>query len=577
MSPERVLAASAGLIALAAALRSGRRSLSDWGTPADVMTVYLTLWGGILVLFSIPVLEYATTPVLAWLAIYGAIMSGAVACALVRRHAGRGVVAPPSERAAALRAGIDARRLRLLWAFSAIAGLAGMASFVYAVSRVLPWSAIVSDPEAVRDAKTNSEIFQREYGLLKLLTYFNQVAFILWTMGLRLGSFTGRWSLVRWVGAGSALPFLFTADRGLLVATVVWALVLHLMWPQRQSARRVLTGLALSIICLGVVVTAVGNRYGGSLEGHPEIAQYVTTRHADPVAIPYMYLTANIPTFGRLTEDHLAPLNLGAMTTLPFAKTAESMGVVEAAPIGTGVFYPIPFESFSNYTWLGTFWLDFRIPGAILMPALVLGLTAFFQIRALRRPSIGRLWITSLLLFVIVFSPFANQLSATLTWQFLLLTPAVTLALQRGAANSLIRRVRSAAPRSAVAIGGAALVSLAVVLVTINALRVRSEARIDPQRELSMAIAKARSVFPEFGKYPRSPALTTRLQVSRPETEFRALPSALTPLPGPGIVGVYSEPTQVFMRVMARDGKIYEVHRTEEWGGVTFGPGTRDG
>jgi hypothetical protein len=32
----------------------------------------------------------------------------------------------------------------------------------------------------------------------------------------------------------------------------------------------------------------------------------------------------------------------------------------------------------------------------------------------------------------------------------------------------------------------------------------------------------------------------------------------------------------VFLRVRAQDGRIFEVHRTEDEGGITFGPGTRD-
>ena len=147
--------------------------------------------------------------------------------------------------------------------------------------------------------------------------------------------------------------------------------------------------------------------------------------------IPYLYLTGNIPAFGQLTQDGLAPVSYGQMSVLPLVKAAHAAGVPGTAPIATGVFYPIPFESFSNYSWLGTFWLDFRAIGVLLLAGLTGLLASYARCRLAQAPSVASIWAASLLMYVIVVSPFANAWTATLVWQYLLLTPVVALALDR--------------------------------------------------------------------------------------------------------------------------------------------------
>lgn len=541
--------------------------------------MYLALWGLVLVLFAIPLIDYSTTPFVAWLAIYGAIAAGAgAAWTFGSRHAS--AIDPPEDRSAALRAAIDPRWLRLTWAICALLGALGLLAFVYAVSRVLPWTAVVTDPGAVRQVKSHNSEFQNTYGLWKLLTYFNQVAFIVWTIGLRVGAFGGRWWWIRFIGVASLAPFLLTADRGLLIASVAWAGALHLIWPQRVALRRAIFLAVVAALVAGIAVSVVGNRYGGSIAGHPEIADSLTTRVADPVAIPYLYLTGNIPTFGRLTNDPLAPLNLGAMTLLPFAKVAVRAGLVERAPVGTGVFYPIPFESFSNYSWLGSFWLDFRLPGVLLLSALTVAITAAAHRRAATNPSLAMLWITSVLLYVLVFSPFANALTATLTWQFLLLTPAVVMLIDTRVRERIRRHVSGTSRRTWVAGAGVVVASLAVVGVGVAQLRASgnpaSPVARDPDGELELAIVKVRLVYDELGRYPGATSLATRLHVNRPAVVFHPQTSFTEPVSNPDEIAVFTAPQSVILRVRGRDGRLYEAHRTERWGGWTFGPGTRD-
>ena len=562
-----------------------RRSLQHFGTPVDVLSLYLSLWGATLLLFAVPLIAYSMTPLVAWVGIYGAIGTGAAAGWVVAQRPAD-AWPEPEANAATLRDSIGRQRLRICWAATAVLGVVGMLSFIYAVSRVLPWWAVVTDPDTVREVKRDSATFQQTYGLVKLLSYFNQVAFVLWTIGLRVGAFGDRWRFGRYLGVLSILPFFLTADRGLLVATVVWAGLLQLIWPQRHaSPRRVIAILAAAILAAGLVVTIVGNRYGGSIEGHPEIAEHLTTRAVDPFVIPYLYLTANIPTYGQLTIDRIAPVNGGGMTLLPLRKAFDLLGAPGTPPVGNGVFYPIPFESFSNYSWLGSYWLDFRMLGVLLLPALVVGLAAFVHRRARRNSTLSSLWITSLLLYVIVFSPFANALSATLTWQFLLLTPAIAIAIDRRLTKRLRSRFASTGPTTWIA--GVAMSVLLCGAVVGAAVQLRGSTSnagsgtaisADVMPELKEAVVKARFVYQRVGKYPGPTGLAGRLQVNRPDLTFRPQDSYAEPVPlAPGVISVFSGPKDVFLRMRSPDGRVFEVHRTEQWGGVTFGPGTRDG
>lgn len=567
------MAAVVGVALLLVAVAAARRAHLRRGTPFDVLALYAALWGATLVLFAAPLIDYSHTRFVAWAGIYGSILTGLLAAWWVGRRPGPPALAQ-EVAGARLREAIDGRRLRLLWLLAAVLGLLGMASFVYAVSRVLPWSAVVTDPGRVRIVKATDPTFQSTYGLTKLLTYFNQIAFVLWTIGLRTRAFeSGRWRAARYLGFGSIVPFLFTADRGLLIATVVWAGVLHLAWPQRIAPRRAIAVVLAGVLAAGVVVTAVGNRYGGSIDAHPEVAESLNTRAIDPLAMPYLYLTANIPTFGQLTADPVAPLNAGGMTILPLVKVADRLGAPGTPPVGNGVFYPIPFESFSNYGWLGTFWLDFRLLGVLLLPALVVGVAAALHRRLRERPGLAPLWLTSLLLYVIVFSPFANALSNTLTWQFLLLTPLIAVTLDRRAASGLRRWLAAPGRRMRLAAGAAA--AGAVGLGAGAALQVREPTGV-VEAELAEAAAKAQVVYRERGRYPGPVALAGQLGVSDPNVSFQAMASYHAPVT-PGVITVITSPSDVFLRTRASDGRVYEVHRTEEHGGVTFGPGTRDG
>lgn len=573
MSLERVAAALIAMVLLATAAVAIRHAQRRLGTPVDVVCVFLAIWGAILLLFAVPVIDYAPTGFRSWLVIYGSILTTATGCVLATRR-WKPELLRISEQQHVLRNTIDAGRLRLVWLATAVLGLVGFAAFVHAVHGVAGWQAVFSDPATVRDVKRDSLDFQGAYGFWKLLTYFNQIAFVLWTIGARMRAFTGAWRWVASFGWVSLVPFVFTADRNLMAAALVLACTLHLLWPWSGSWRRVALAVGVSIAVGAVGLTAIGNRYGGSLTDQPAVAAHVNWHVLDPVAIPYLYLTANIPTFGQLTQDDLAPLTGGQMIALPAVKAAARAGLVDTAPVETGVFYPIPFEAFSNYSWLGVFWLDFRALGTLLLPLLVGFIATSARLGLASRPSFLRLWTAAILLYAVAYSPLSNVLYVSLTWQYLLLGPVMALALAPGLTSRALAVVRAHA-RTAVACGTAMLL-LAAGMAYVAQTRTPSPRDLSAVAELHDAVEKAHAVYARDGRYPAAHPLATRLGVNRPEVAFHGQRSYSDPLPSPGVVAVYTLPDEVFLRVRAADGRVYEVHHDEADGGATYGPGTRD-
>lgn len=574
MSPERIIAALVASALLGAGLIAARVAQRRLGSPIDVLPLFLVVWGGALALFATPVIDYGATRAEAWLVIYGSIATTAVGCLAARRLWQERAVPSIGDQASVLRASMGAGRLRLVWFASAALGLAGFVAFVLAVDRVAGWHTVFSDPAAVRLIKRTSVEFQTTYGLWKLLTYFNQVAFIVWTIAIRIGAFGGRWRLLAPSGLISLVPFVYTADRNLLAAALGLACTLHLLWPWGGSWRRVAIALGLAVVLAGGTLTAIGNRYGGSLANQSTVAARVTSPKLDPVAIPYLYITANLPTFGKLTEDGLAPLTTGQMVALPAVKAAAQAGLIENAPVGTGVFYPIPFETFSNYSWLGRFWLDFRAPGVFLLSLLVGFVASLARLRLAGRPTFLTLWTTSILLYVIVYSPLSNVLSTSLTWEYLLLGPIGAVILKPRGGRLVLARLR-ASPRTAIALAGAAVCMAAALAVAVLTTK-RPAPVIVATTELRSEVEKARYTYGQLGRYPTPLGLATRLAVNQPGLTFVPQPTYTEPLPERGVIAVFTTPRDVFLRVRGDDGRLYEVHRTEQDGGATYGPGTRD-
>ncbi len=563
MAAERITAGIAALVMARFALAASRRARYRYGAVADPLTVFLWVWTASIGLFAIPVIRYTPLGPHAWALVYGSILTFAAGCLLADRGRASKLRAPADHGGMTL----NRDRLPVVWAIAVVLGLIGFLAFVRAAADVVGLSSVISDPAAIRAARRAGPAFDHLYGPGKVLTYFNQVAFVLWTVGLRTRSFRGRWSAARWLGAISIVPFVFTADRGVMAATVAWAGMLHLFWPRTVNYRRVLQIGAVGFVLAFVVFLAVGARYGSYLSGHPEIAAVSNIQRPGQGVIGYLYVTGNLPTFAQLTHDPLAPVTGGQMSILPIVKLVHAAGVPGTAPVGTGVFYPIPFEAFSNYGWLGTFWLDFRDAGVLLMPFLfAFGCTRIF-VRFWRAPTLGWLWALSILMLVVAFSPLANELSTTFVWEHLMLAPVIGLLLAPTLAFR-VRRLGLAAALGATAVAGAGLLALRASSTTKPP---------DLRRELLTLTVDAHVAYEAQGHFPTPQPLVTRLKVANPGAQLTALSSFLGPIPAAPTIGVFSIGPVLYMRTRQPDGQILEIHRYEVGPGFTFGPGTSTG
>ena len=80
------------------------------------------------------------------------------------------------------------------------------------------------------------------------------------------------------------------------------------------------------------------------------------------------------------------------------------MGLWGQPPETVGAFYPIPFQTFNNYSWLGTFYTDFGLLGCLLLPFLFAYVSSAAQMRAVRRRTLLSAWTASLLLYCVAFT-----------------------------------------------------------------------------------------------------------------------------------------------------------------------------
>lgn len=569
MSGEQVTALVAGLLLAAGCAYAGRRSYRAGDGVVTVPSVFAAVWSTVLLLFAVPWVRYTHSSTEAWIAVYGSIATFLVGSLLATRRA-------PADRSTAPEA-IDHRRLRWLWLVCFVLGLVGFADFVYAVNVVIGWKSILQNPAVVRSLQSTSAKFQATYGALKLLTYFNQIAFLLWTIGLRERAFGRWWRIGGALGWVSIIPFLFTGDRTLILTALVWALAFHLVWRPVRDVRRLLVSLAVSAAVGVAIFTTLGAHVSKTINNHPEIRAQLMTRTLDSLALPFVYLTANVPTLSQLMKDPIRPHTHGEMTLLPLVKVAHAVGIGGTPPFEVGAFYPVPFETFNNYSWLGTFYLDFGLAGCLVLPAIVAYLLTRITLAALRRGRLVMIWMASLSLYVVGFSPLLNKLSTTLTWEYALVGPVAVL-LIRAAPSPRDwlpdQRRRAAALARPVQVGtGVGIVCITVGLVVLAANRapvVRSSAALD--RELHTAFARA-LLTRRRGVFPSSEALASRLEVNDPSFLFAAFYSP-TALPvDPGVIGVNARGSSLILRAHDRDA-VYQTSTPAPFRPAsTLGPG----
>src|SRR5205807_8512339 len=174
----------------------------------------------------------------------------------------------------------------------------------------------------------------------------------------------------------------------------------HLVWRPVRTSARFLPVLAVALIGFVVIFTVLGNRISNTIAAHPEVKAQLSTQTLSSLALPYVYHTSEPPILSKLIADANRPHTYGRMTLLPLDKLLHAAHLTGTPPEEVGAFYSIPFETFNTYSWIGAFYLDFGLGGALLLPALMGFAFTLLVLSGLRRRRLLQLWLAFLALSV---------------------------------------------------------------------------------------------------------------------------------------------------------------------------------
>jgi oligosaccharide repeat unit polymerase len=561
MTPERWVAASAAVVVLCGSGFVARSDSRARGSSLEPLSLFLFVWGLALGLFALPLVRFTATSTQTWIAIYGSIVTFTVG-ALIAYRVLR--LAPPSEDSRAET--IDAARLRIAIAVCAVLTAAGFAAYLRAIHAAgVPLRAVVSDPELVRQAESQSNAFGTTYGLWKLLTYFGQPGFLLWSLAFRVKAFRAGWWAAP-LGAVCIVPYIFTTNRVLLVTSLAAAVLFHLTWrPVRSPGRVAVSLLLLSFLSLAVFV-GLGLRTHKTIDSYPEVAAQVLTPHARGIAIPYTYVAGAAPVLSRLTADPNLPLTVGASTALPAVKLLHAAGIGGAPPEQIRAYYPIPFQVFNTTPWISDFYIDFRLPGVLAIPGLFgFALTAMTLAVARRRTLIGA-WFLSTMLVAVATSPFTNRFTSALTWELaglgVVICPLLTHDLTP-MTSRIAKRLWSTSARRLVTL--LASLGLVAALVAITLLGTSDNAppasNVGGQgKRMVTAAHRARRAYSRGG-YPFAATLASQLHQADPGVRYIPLRSPSSLPAEVGVVGVYTTSSTALLRARSKGGGALEVRQ----------------
>jgi oligosaccharide repeat unit polymerase len=550
---ERWVAAAVAIGLLVTAVQLGRRRVLAGEPVIDTTTLFMAVWGIALAFFAVPVIDYTTVSLGAWLTIYCSLAAFLVGTWYGRRRF-------PDRRRPVTEV-LSAKRVHLAWLTLGALSLVGFAFFVKAIDAQVGWQALFNDPTAARLSQSNPG-FDDDYGFGKALTYLGPIALLLWTVALRASLFTGKWKFAAPAALLILAPYLFTGERLSLLNAILWIALFHLVWRPIRNPRRVAMGTGALLLVGLSFFYVIGARKDATIENHPEIREQLTNEVFDPVALPYLYWTANFPVFSELTQDPLAPTTYGQMSILPITKAAYR--VVDESPPVYGAFYEIPFDSYNSATWLGPFYSDFGIVGALLIPAGIGFLATWALQEARRRRTLLTAWLAAVGLETVVFSPLKSQLSDAITWEVIVLAPFVAVFVSpnprdnlRQATATLAWRLR-VRPRTATAIAAAGLLALLAIGI---AVRAGNAPRSDSPRAVTNRIDRAGedALLTYSRRGPAtSRALASQLQGADPATYYEDLPSPESVPGNSGAIGVYADDREFRLRAKADNGEVIE-------------------
>ncbi|HEX5852086.1 MAG TPA: O-antigen polymerase [Solirubrobacteraceae bacterium] len=550
MNVEHMVALCAALVLSCGCRLEVRRSIREREGTVSVLGLFLAVWAFALALFAIPWIRYDHTSLSIWLAIYGSLATFSLGSVGARRTL-RGRTFQPSTSTREF----DPARLRLVWLGATVLGLAGLAGYIHAVDSVIGWRAILDDPRAAVRIQSRSHEFRSSYGSFTLLLYWNYVSALLWTVGLRSGAFTGRWRFAWLVGVVPALALLLPGSRQLVFILIIWTTAFHILWRPPKDPRRLFRRLATGLVVLLTFFVVFGGATGATLHSHPEIKRALRTQTANVLAIPYLYVTGDEPLLSKLAADPIRPHTYGQMTILPLVKLAHVAGLAGVPPEETAAFYPIPFNSFNSSTWLGPFLLDFGLLGCLLLPLICGFLFTIVAIRAVRGRSLVSLWLASLALYVIAFTPLNNKLTIAPTWELALLCPVIVGLC--GAGPGPWERVRAAAASLGAApfrfrLGLAIASGACLIAVILGRTGIVKPA----PPTLAQELVSAQHLVGRAGDISDGYVLASRLQAAQPAFAYVAVAQQGLEPDERNVVNVYASHGVVMLTALTTDGTL---------------------
>jgi hypothetical protein len=557
VTPDRAAAAcvSVLLLLIAVTVFIGRQSRDV--TARSTITLFALVWGISLGAYAIPWIDYSRPSGLAWAAVYGSLMSFLLACAVAERIAQPTEGRPTHER-------LRPARLHVAIIITAVLGYIGFAFFVLAINKLVGWRTLFTDVYRARTVQETPE-FAKEYGTVKVLTYFSGVSLLLWTIAVRERLFTRKWLLLAPIGPLVLLPYFFLGERISLLTVGMWISAVHLVWrPIRSPGRVGIVTVVAAIAALGFFYW-VGYHKGATVQNHPELRSHLRTHEFEELAFPYMYLTANAPVLSKLMQDPIAPRTRGALTFWPAAKLSNLALRRRDYPPKYGAFYDIPFDAYNSATWLGPFYLDFGFSGCIVLPALFGFITTWLLTLARRRRTLLSAWAAGIALTIIAYSPLKNAFSDAGTWELLIVAPFVCrFVTQRSPASDphkashVTQIVRKRPWAAGVAVALVAGVVFAAIVVRLTRPPVRTEATTRVvSEELIHAGQKVVRVYEQEGGDSSAHALATRLAVSDPEVNYEWIDASEQP--SPDAIGVAASRKEFRLRAWTSEGRVLEV------------------
>lgn len=568
MTVERFIAGAVAVGMLAALMVVVRRRQRQGKTVNDPATVFIVIWAGTLLFYAVPVIDYVTTPTITWVVVYGSIITFlAGAWFAYRRASETGPAAEGNGGSPDQPESLSTNRLNLVWLCAGGLSLIGFAFFVYAVNATVGWQTMFQDPGAARAAQDLPQ-FQDSYGPGKALSYLAPVALLLWTLAFRDRRFTGHW---RYVAPGVILvllPYFFIGERLSLLFATVWIVGFHFVWRPVANPRRIAAwGVILFVAGLSFFYV-IGNQKGATLDTYPTVRDAVTNEAFEPIALPYMYVTANVPVLGQLMQDPTAPTTFGQLTARPVSTLLHRILPISGNAPDQGGFYGIPFSSYNSATWLDPFFRDFGVLGALLLPGLFGFLATWIFLVARRGRTLVSSWLAAIGLAFVVFSPLKSLAPDALTWELLVLAPLSGLFVSQDARSRLRLSTESLQRRlrldRRVITAGAAILMVAVIGVSLLALQrggSDSELTFISAGKLESDTAKIVDSFDVLSPTTDGPegdtqSITSRLGVSDTATRYVAMPDADSSPNEPGVIGVYADGGFFALRPINADGQV---------------------